>query len=106
MAYPLYDYRASTVQVFLNPTFTLLLPASPYRICVIVSCIDLGSVLLTDRETTDATGSLAVFATPDYKVLPYRDYGPAIQQEIWGAMLAAVSGNVNIIEVFSVPRGQ
>lgn len=105
MAYPLYDYRISTVTVALNPTFTMLLPSNVYRICAIITCIDNGGMLLTDRNTTGVTGALACFIAPGYVVLPYRDYGPAIQHEIWGAALAAISADLAMIEVFSVPRG-
>jgi hypothetical protein len=105
MAYPLYDYRASIVTVVLNPTFTLLLSSNVYRICAIVTSISTGGILLTDREATDAKGSLACFIGPGMIVMPYRDYGPAIQQEIWGCALAAISSDLGIIEVFSVPRG-
>jgi hypothetical protein len=105
MAYPLYDYRASTVALAMNPAFTLILSSNIYRICAILSSLETTGMVITDRKSTNGTGSLGIIPAQDYIVLPYRDYGPAIQHEIWGAMIAAVSGNVNVIEVFSIPKG-
>jgi len=72
------------------------------RRLVLILSISLGDVVLVANQDGPAfTGSFVTFTSNVISVLPYRDYGPLIQREIWIATIAAAS-TVDVTEILAL----
>jgi len=100
----MYDYRLSTVSVAPGALGTQILSGRKGRVSVIISGKSSATMQLLTMETPTPTSRIVSFVVPSALVMPYRDWGPIIQGELWAITNSAFAQSVFVAEVFYLTR--
>lgn len=101
----LYSYRTLTVPGAGIGVRVNVLSGDSRRVTVIISHSAGGSLRVFDRESGANEGLLFDSSTTAFPIaMPFRDWGTAIQGEIWIAPVAAAVTDIFIVDVFRLSQ--
>lgn len=82
---PSYTYNRTKVAIDADPLRTFVFPGNSRRVSLILSMgfSKTVGVFCDEDEVSGELGSLAWLAFPGTHILPFRDYGPSIQGEVY-----------------------
>jgi hypothetical protein len=100
----MYDYRLQLVSVAPGSVGTKLLTGRSSRVSLIVSGNFSATLQLLTIASPTTTSRIVSILAPQALVMPFRDWGPIIQGEIWAITNSAGALDVLVAEVFSLTR--
>lgn len=100
-----YAYNIGRIQIFPANVFFRILGGNSTRRTLIISNSSGNALSVSANSNPLLTGAFAYISANLTLVMPYRDFGPIIQSEIFVSTIAAPV-TINWAEVFEVPNQQ
>jgi len=102
---PDFSYRHEAVIAPAIPARIRFAAGNSLRRGLVIAASDAQAVWIFNSGGTANTGVIAIFLAPATLVMPFRDWGDIIQQEIWIG-IAGGPLTVHAIEYFRIPQGE
>lgn len=99
-----FGFRHATIAAGTNPARVAALRADSQRIAIAVALTAVTNCVLYNAAGTQLTGIIAILRGPSTLIMPYRDWGEIIRQEI-SIGCDAAGTSVYVVDLFRLPVG-